>query len=281
MTLPLPWSIVDGQSGELADTQNAYRLLMPAAEQAKAGLLAADTFTRPDDPSGLGTAETGQTWEILAGAWATASGKATAAVTGTAAINVGAADVDVLALIVPASGAPGVVFRSGTDNTTRLTVQLDVTNSLFNLQKTVGGTTTSLGSATQTITPGTPYIVRVVALGSSITCDLAWPGGRLTPSLTYTLSGGEQTTFGGLTRCGLRNTGAATFDNLLVRPAYSAGGGSSPTYANLPAGTALIVQESGGAYTRPTSRADLNVIFVGASNPGAVALEGDLWAQTS
>jgi hypothetical protein len=282
VTLPLPWTVVEGQTGELADTQTAYRLLMPSAEAARAGLLAVDTFTRPD-AADLGSTENGLLWETHAGSFTVASGKAASAVTSTVATDVGEADVDVSAVITPTSGAPGLGFRMGTDNSTRLTVQLDVTNSLFNLQKTVSGTTTSIGSATQTITPGASYLVRVLALGTSISCYLVGLGAvtvSIAP-LTYTLSTGEQSTFGALTRCGMRNTGSAVFDNFVVRPAFSAGSGSAPTYANLPAGTTLTVQESGGAYTRPTSRADLFCIFVGTSNPGAVALEGDLWAQTS
>ena len=52
---------------------------------------------------------------------------------------------------------------------------------------------------------------------------------------------------------------------------------ASVTVADLPAGSVLNVAESGGAYTRPTARTDLTVIFTGVSDPGAAALDGDKW----
>jgi hypothetical protein len=280
--LPLPWSVVLSQSGEIADTQAAYRLLMQAAEQAKAPWLAIDTFTRPD-VVGLGSTENGITWELLAGGFSVTSLKATSTTSATVVANVGMADMDVTATIVPTTGAPGIAFRSDTTNSDRMSIQIDVTNSLFNLQKTVAGTTTSLGSASQAITPGAAYIVRVTAIGNSVTCYLDGgpsPGVTLAP-LTYTLTAPEQTQFGVLTRAGLRNTGQAAFDNFRVAPAYPTATSSAVTLANLPAGVVLAAPESGGAYTRPTSRSDLYVIFPGTSNPGAASLaDWDFWFQT-
>lgn len=48
---------------------------------------------------------------------------------------------------------------------------------------------------------------------------------------------------------------------------------------NAPAGTMIACNESGGNYVRPTSRADIVVVFTGASDPGAVALENDRWER--
>ena len=49
--------------------------------------------------------------------------------------------------------------------------------------------------------------------------------------------------------------------------------GNSPTLATLPAGIVLATSTS----TRPTSRPDVIVIFTGGTDPGAAALDGDLW----
>lgn len=48
---------------------------------------------------------------------------------------------------------------------------------------------------------------------------------------------------------------------------------------NIPPGTMIVCTESGGGYVRPTSRADIVVVFTGASDPGAVALENDRWER--
>lgn len=45
----------------------------------------------------------------------------------------------------------------------------------------------------------------------------------------------------------------------------------------IPAGSVLNVKETGGAYTRPTARTDVTVIFTGVSDPGSVAIDGDKW----
>lgn len=58
-------------------------------------------------------------------------------------------------------------------------------------------------------------------------------------------------------------------------------GGVLPTIENIPAGSTLTVFESGGAYpARPTSRTDVTVVWVGSTDPVAVALDGvDAWDQ--
>lgn len=272
MTLPLPWAVVQDQTGELADTQAAYRMLMPAAEQARVGALAIDTFTRPDSAT-LDNTETGQAWELLTGAFAVASLKASSSTTSTAVLNVGRADVDVFGVIVPGSGTPGLVLRSSADGADRLSVQLDIDADMFRLQKTVSGTTTPVSSAAATLNAGTAYAVRAVAIGTLVRCYL--DGAQL---VEYTLTSPEQTLYGALPRVGLRNAGAATFDDFLVRYAYPTGG-TAVTLASLPAGSTITVVESGGAYVRPTARADIIVRFQGSTNPGSVALENDEWVR--
>ena len=55
----------------------------------------------------------------------------------------------------------------------------------------------------------------------------------------------------------------------------SAGGGGSPTYANLPAGTTLTVMKSGGVWpARPTARADIIVQWKGADPSPAIVASG-------
>lgn len=46
---------------------------------------------------------------------------------------------------------------------------------------------------------------------------------------------------------------------------------------NIPPGSTVNVKEVGGAYTRPTARTDICVIFTGVSDPGSVAIDGDKW----
>lgn len=274
MTLPLPWTVGSGQTGELADTQTAYRLLMPGVELAQAGVLAADTFTRPD-ASTLDTAETGQSWSVLAGSWAVAAGRATTSTTSTAAVDAARSNVDATVLVTPTSGAAGVVVKSAATDADRLAVQLDLPNNALRLNKTDTSTTTTLVGATVSFTVGQTYTLRVLAVDSSVK---AWLDGALL--IDYTLSGPETTKYGALTRVGLRSTGTAAFDDLAARIGYPSSSASAPTLANIPAGSVLYAVESAGSYVRPTSRADVCVIFQGASNPGSVALESDIWART-
>ena len=66
-----------------------------------------------------------------------------------------------------------------------------------------------------------------------------------------------------------------------ARSAIGAAATGPISYDALPAGSVLTVMESAGTYTRPTARADLCVIFTGASDPGSVAVDGDKWDQTA
>lgn len=54
-----------------------------------------------------------------------------------------------------------------------------------------------------------------------------------------------------------------------------AGGGGSPTYANLPAGTTITVQKSGGTWpARPTSRSDIMVQWKGPDPSPVIVSSG-------
>lgn len=283
-SIDLPWS-PSGPTGHLAAHTTIHRRLLATAAAAGADLVAFDSFSRPDSAT-LDLAETDQAWEYLQGSFAVSSLAARATTSATAVINTGLMDVDAEATIVITSGSPSLVFRCGTTDADRLVLTLDSANA-FRLQKNDSGTLTALQSATQAYTAGQPYRVRVIANGDSVKGWLWDPAvGKATATIDYTLTGGDSTKFGSgastmLTRVGFRSTGTATFDDLIVRLAYPVGGsGSSPTLANIPAGSVLYAVESAGAYIRPTSRTDVSVIFQGASNPGSVALENDLWAQT-
>ena len=52
------------------------------------------------------------------------------------------------------------------------------------------------------------------------------------------------------------------------------------THADLPAGVALTVLETGGTYSAQSVRTDLPRIFIGVSDPAAFSREGDVWFQT-
>lgn len=67
------------------------------------------------------------------------------------------------------------------------------------------------------------------------------------------------------------NSGVAKWQN------QTAAAGGNVTIAQLPAGSVIHVLESGGSYTRPTSRTDVRVIFIGTTDPGSTALSDDLW----
>ena len=67
------------------------------------------------------------------------------------------------------------------------------------------------------------------------------------------------------------NSGVAKWQN------QNAAAGGNVSIAQLPAGSMLYALESGGAYTRPTSRTDIRVTFIGLSDPGSTALTNDIW----
>lgn len=74
-----------------------------------------------------------------------------------------------------------------------------------------------------------------------------------------------------------QNNHVLTYDSAtqLWKNAASQGGGSSPTYANLPAGTTLTVIKSGGTWpARPTSRADIIVQWKGPDPSPAIVSSG-------
>jgi hypothetical protein len=64
------------------------------------------------------------------------------------------------------------------------------------------------------------------------------------------------------------------------RPAPAAPPPTTVTHADLPAGVALTVLETGGTYSAQSSRTDLPRIFIGVSDPAAFSREGDVWFQT-
>lgn len=71
--------------------------------------------------------------------------------------------------------------------------------------------------------------------------------------------------------------GSGPYD--LVTKAQLDAATTPPTIEELPPGVMVACNESGGAYTRPTDRTDIVVVFTGADDPGAVALENDRWER--
>lgn len=78
------------------------------------------------------------------------------------------------------------------------------------------------------------------------------------------------------------NTQVLSYDSSVAKwKNANAGSGSSPTLANIPAGSNITVDYSGSAYpARPTARTDIVVIWRGPTQPPAM-LNGDEWKVTS
>ncbi len=69
----------------------------------------------------------------------------------------------------------------------------------------------------------------------------------------------------------------ATTDKGAANGVASLGGSSTIPIAQLTPGVMVVSEESVGAYTRPTSRTDIRVAFLGTTDPGSTALTNDLW----
>jgi len=66
-------------------------------------------------------------------------------------------------------------------------------------------------------------------------------------------------------------TGQLVTKGVMDTAIAGAGGGSSPTLANIPAGSVITVYKAAGVWpSRPTSRTDITVMFVGADPSPAI-----------
>jgi lysophospholipase L1-like esterase len=182
----------------------------------------------------LTATETGQAYTVLSGTWAVSNKAIVNTAGGTVLVDSGLSDLDVTCIITMAGNAtPGVLFRS-IDESNRWGLFLNWTSQQVQLFRTDGGSTVGVAVANLTITNGRAYRMRVVASGDVIGC---WVDDK--PMISYTMSSGDYTKYGAITKVGIRASTAPaglSWDNLAVRPlpgaegellsTGSAGGGS-------------------------------------------------------
>lgn len=172
-----------------------------------------DHFTRADSTTTLGTAPTGQPWVAAVSTWGIDTNQAynTSTSNGTALIDTGIADIDATLTITYNSGnSPGLVFRANSDND-RLSVILESTRVGIWRSGDGGPLSGSTGSFTRNT--GTPYEVRLVAVGDALTVYI-----DDVQLVTYTLSPADLAAFTG-THVGLRGNSGTRFDDLVVSAA--------------------------------------------------------------
>lgn len=133
-----------------------------------------DTFNRTDNPTSLGSADTGQPWTVLAGTWGIIGNQAYES-NGLDVLKFAVVDaltpngiIDVEAVFRTGSEI-GIIFRSSDVNNFLLAY---VTLTGLTLVKKVSGTTTSLGSYGFTPANGQSFTIRVNANGSAIKVSL-------------------------------------------------------------------------------------------------------------
>lgn len=130
-----------------------------------------DSFNRPDSPTNMGAADTGQVWNPMNGTWGVVSGLAARSTTSATStkqmltvVESGLADCEVTVVNKTVSTENRLAFRCvDPDNHYHVKVQ----PGKYELRKVVGGTMTSLGNYTYTAVDGD--IINVVLNGQSIT----------------------------------------------------------------------------------------------------------------
>lgn len=172
--------------------------------------LVSDTFTRADNASSLGTADTGQAWTAHAGVWGISSNQAytaTGASNALATLDAGVSECSAsVTITTPGAGWGGVVLR-GSDASNYLTAFWSNGSQLF-FRKIVAGVATDLVTqATRALQAGDVLTVR--ASGTSLQAIV---NGAVILSATDSFN---QTA----TRCGLytfSSDTAARFDTFTV-----------------------------------------------------------------
>lgn len=180
----------------------------------------ADTFTRADSATTLGTAETGGAWSALAGTWGISGNKAympAGATDGFAVLTSnflsdGYAEADITLSATANRAATGLVFRAA-DINNMLMVELTkvVGADIIGLWKRIGGTWTQLAAITSAgLVNGTTYKVRAEFYGGQI---LIYVDGAL--KLSYLMLAGDLTSLGGNSKYGFRlNSTGSTNDDV-------------------------------------------------------------------
>jgi hypothetical protein len=191
-------------------------------------ILVQDSFNRANSTAGLGTADTGQTWQALAWVWGIQNNQAYW-VSGNPAFFVvesGQSDVQItLDNIVISAGQAGGVLAFRVSDSSNYWLYRNL-SSVHQLYKFVGGTATLVSSISGSLSAGT-HQIKIIANGSVIECYI---DDALQISVTDTFN---QTA----TKHGLRNhtTTTTRFDNFLVET-LSIGGGSTGTDGSITLG---------------------------------------------
>lgn len=141
---------------------------LTAAFEARVTLVA-DSFTRADSASSLGTADVGGAWTSLAGTWGISGNKAylpSAGAEAWAVHDTGRADIDMqVTVAAPTVSNQGLCWRmASAGNGYRLAFSSGGTLKLF---RVTGGTSTEIAAATGVRVPTTGDVVRVTAYGST------------------------------------------------------------------------------------------------------------------
>lgn len=155
-----------------------------------------DSFNRADSSTGIGTADSGQSWVNQGGTWGISSNQAftaTAAGDGqsTAVVDSGESDGTVSAIMATLQTDNGLCFRV-VDNSNYLMVTVSFGSSIIIYERVAGGFT-SLGSQSTTVVNGD--LLSVVMSGSAIDIKV---NGSTVKSITTTR-------FQTATKHGLRN----------------------------------------------------------------------------
>lgn len=200
-----PLVLMDTDGSHLTDSGHAYlaelmaqALRVPSTVGLDPKARVVDTFTRPNGPAVA--AETGQPWERLGATVEAISGRTLTFTTGgTLVTESGMADLEVEGQVAYTGGSPlpGIVFRCSTD-TNRMGLFINPVANLVMLYKTEAGVTTVLQQVTRAFAAGTFHLkARVVG-------DRVWGYVNGVKFIDYTLTSGEMTAFGGLTKVGFR-----------------------------------------------------------------------------
>lgn len=172
-----------------------------------------DSFNRPDNTTGLGVADNGQTWEILAGQWQIKSNQAflQSSTNSIAVIESGESNVQIeVDRIAKSNNNDGGIILRLQDSLNYLAFYYKSWDGSAQFFKTVNGQQTTL-AGNQYITPTleTPYRLKVIANGNTVQC-------YIDDVLQFTLT---DTPFQNATKHGLRRyeNNSEAFDNFLVQ----------------------------------------------------------------
>lgn len=157
---------LNGVLNRLAGTTGLGTNAAVSAITGSATVLVSDTFTRASPGDGtLGTADTGQTWVSMVGAWGIVSGEAALTTfPGLAVVNAGASNYTIQATVSVADTGSALTWRVA-DNNNRYSVLANTT--ALTVFKRVAGVVSSLGTASAGSAGGD--VIKVDVRGSVFT----------------------------------------------------------------------------------------------------------------